>query len=113
MIFSRACRSLLIAMMVLMVSSGTSHATDRSAMSARKQSNSLSGTWYSTEGAITFRANGTINYEGKRYYYAFTNGGLIQLSRNGNNRTIPYQYSGGKLTLTVNGKPRVYSRRKR
>lgn len=102
---------LLIAMLVFLGMTGVGHAAERPGAAAGKPAKSLAGTWDSAEGAITFKANGTVDYEGKRYYYAATNGGLIQLSRKGNSRAIPYQLSGGKLTLTVNGKARVYFRR--
>lgn len=88
-----------------------SYAAARSGTAAGKPAQSIAGTWYSAEGTITFKANGTVNYEGKRYFYAVTNGGLIQLSRKGGSRAIAYRLSGGKLTLTVNGNARVYSRR--
>lgn len=105
-------RILLIAMLTFLGLTGSGQAADRSGAAAGKPAKSLTGTWDSAEGAITFKANGTVNYEGKRYYYAATNGGLIQLSRKGSSRAVPYQLSGGKLTLTVNGKARVYFRRR-
>jgi hypothetical protein len=104
-------RLLLIAMLALLAMAGSGYAAERHGTAAGKPAKSLAGTWDSAEGAITFKANGTVDYEGKRYYYAATSGGLIQLSRKGNSRAIPYQLSGGKLTLTVNGKVRVYFRR--
>jgi hypothetical protein len=70
----------------------------------------LRGTWYSSEGSMTFRDNGTINYKGKRYYYAVSNGGMIQLSGKNSRNAFPYHLSGGKLTLTADGKTTVYSR---
>ena len=105
-------RLLLVAMLILMGFAGSGHAAERSGATVNIPARSITGTWYSAEGAITFKPNGTVNYEGKRYYYAVTSGGLIQLSRKGSSRAIPYQLSGGKLTLTVNGKARVYSRRR-
>ena len=105
-------RLLLIAMLILMGLTGSGHAAERSGAAVKVPAKSITGTWYSAEGAITFKANGTVNYEGKRYYYAVTSGGLIQLSRKGSSRAVPYQLSGGKLTLTVNGKARAYSRRR-
>lgn len=104
-------RLLLITMLALLAMTGSGYAAERHVTTAGKPAKSLTGTWYSAEGAITFKANGTIDYEGKRYYYAVGNGGLIQLSKKGSSRTVPYQLSGGKLTLTENGKARVYSRR--
>lgn len=97
---------LLFAMLFSLGWYGSGHAA------SSKPSTSITGTWYSAEGAITFKANGTVNYEGKRYYYAVTSGGLIQLSRKGGSRAVPYQLSGGKLTLTEGGKTTVYRRRR-
>jgi hypothetical protein len=71
----------------------------------------IRGTWYSENGSITFKNNGTINFKGKRYYYAVSNGGLIQLTGKRSSNAIPYQLAGGKLTLTVNGKTTVYTRK--
>src|SRR4030065_2014356 len=94
-------RLLLIAMLILMGLPGRGHAAERSGAAVKVPAKSITGTWYSAEGAITFKANGTVNYEGKRYYYAVTSGGLIQLSRKGGSRAIPYQLSRGKLTFTA------------
>jgi len=111
MTFLKLCRLLFITMLALASLAGSGYAADRTGMVAGKHAKSFVGTWYSPEGAITFKADGTVNYEGQRYFYAFSNGGLLQLSRKGSNRGIPYQYSGGKLTLTVKGQSRVYTRR--
>jgi hypothetical protein len=77
-----------------------------------KAERSLRGTWYSAAGTITFRNNGTIYYKGKRYYYAVSNGGIIQLSGKNSVNAIPYQIYGDKLTLIENGKTTVYSRKR-
>jgi len=111
MCYFLSCRLMLIALFVVMGLTSSVYAAERSGAALSKPAKSLTGTWYGTEGAITFKANGTIDYDGKRYYYAVTNGGLIQLSRKGSNRAVPYHLSGGKLILTVNGKSQVYSRR--
>jgi len=111
MCYSLKCRLLLIAIFVVMGLTSNVYAAERSGATPSKPAKSLTGTWHGTEGTITFRANGTIDYDGKRYYYAVTNGGLIQLNRKGTNRAIPYHLSGGKLTLTVNGKSQIYTRR--
>ncbi len=77
-----------------------------------KAEKSLRGTWYSAEGTITFRVNGTVRIRGKRYFYAVSNGGMIELSGNHSSNAIPYQLAGDKLTLTVNGHTAVYSRKR-
>jgi hypothetical protein len=111
MSFSRCF--LLLAALLLMGLSGSGFAAERSHGTVTKTEKSLRGTWYSTEGTITFKDNGTISYKGKRYYYAVSNGGMIQLSGKHSMNAIPYQLSGGKLTLTVKGKATVYSRKRR
>ncbi len=76
-------------------------------------SKSIAGTWYNSKGsAMTFKADGTINYHGKRYYYAVSNGGIIQLKGRQGEMTIPYQLSKGKLTLTEGGQATIYRRKK-
>ncbi|MEO8331408.1 MAG: hypothetical protein ABI479_03180 [Gallionella sp.] len=113
MSYSLPCRLLLIAMFVLMGLNGSGHAAERSRAAAGKPVKSLTGTWYGAKSSITFKADGTTIFEGKRYYYAVTNGGLIQFSKKNSSRAVPYQLSGGKLTLMVNGKPQVYTRKRR
>ncbi len=111
MVFLR-CFILLSALLSLGLSSG-SFAAQRSHGLITKEDQSLRGTWYSARESITFKDNGTINFKGKRYYYAVSNGGLIQLTGKHSSNAIPYQLSGGKLTLTVNGKSTVYTRKRR
>jgi hypothetical protein len=111
MSFSR-CFLLLAALLLMGLSEG-GFAAARSHGMVTKAEKSLRGTWYSAEGTITFKDNGTINYKGKRYFYAISNGGMIQLSGKHSSNAIPYQLAGGKLTLTVDGKATVYSRQRR
>ena len=110
MFFSRYI--LLLAAFLLGLSS-VSFAAERFHGTVTKTERSLRGTWYSAERSITFKNNGTLHYKGKRYFYAITNGGLIQLSGKHNSIAIPYQLSGGKLTLLVDGEERVYTRKRR
>ncbi len=78
-----------------------------------KPSAGVIGSWYSERGAkLTFRSNGTIIYHGKQYYYAVTNGGIIQLKGRRGEVTIPYTLAGGKLTLTEDGEKAVYRRKR-
>jgi len=103
MIFSRWL--LLFAMLFSLGWSGSSQA-------ASITSASIAGTWHSANGkSITFKRNGTINYHGKRYYYAVSSGGFIQLKGKQGDLTIPFLFSGGKLTLTESGEATVYRRR--
>ncbi len=96
----------LVAMLFSLGWSGSIHA-------ASKTSASIAGTWYGAQGkTITFRANSTINYHGKKYYYAVSSGGFIQLKGKHGETTIPYQLAGGKLTLTEGGKTTVYRRKR-
>jgi hypothetical protein len=76
-------------------------------------SSAIKGTWYSDNGSITFKNNGTVNYKGKRYYYAVSSGGFIQLEgKKRSSRALPYQLKGDKLILTEDGKSIAYRRRK-
>lgn len=104
MSFSRVI--LLLMMCFTLVWPVGSYAKDR-------PSDAIKGTWYSESGSITFKNDGTINYKGKRYYYAVSSGGFIQLEgKNRSSRALPYQLTGGKLILTEDGKPIVYLRKK-
>jgi hypothetical protein len=79
---------------------------------AKLTSSSLAGTWQNERGIkLTFRRNSTIIYQGKKYYYAVSSGGYIQLRGKQGDLTIPYQYKSGKLTLTEKGDTTVYKRR--
>ena len=103
---------LLITALLFTGFSNSSFAAERSHGETTKAAQSIRGTWYGTEGSLTFKDDGTIIYKGKRYYYAVTNGGLIQLSGTHSSNAIPYRLAGGKLTLTIDGQPTVYSRTK-
>jgi hypothetical protein len=97
---------LLFAMLFSLGWSGNSHAASRT-------SASIVGTWYGANGkTITFKKNGTINYHGKRYYYAVSSGGFIQLKGRHGDLTIPFQFASGKLTLTERGEATVYRRKR-
>jgi len=100
----------LPAILLLMCLSDGSVAAQHSRGMTTKEELSLRGAWYSTKETLTFKDNGTINYKGKRYYYAVSNGGLIQLTGKRSSNAIPYQLAGGRLTLTVHGKSTVYTR---
>jgi len=111
MSFSR-CLLLLSVLLLTGLPTG-GFAAERSHGMVTKAENSLRGTWYSAEGAITFRSNGTVKFKGKRYFYAVSNGGMIQLSGNNSSNAITYQLAGDQLTLTADGKSTVYSRKRR
>ncbi|OFZ67124.1 MAG: hypothetical protein A2V79_11135 [Betaproteobacteria bacterium RBG_16_56_24] len=97
----------LIAMLFSLGWSGSGQAA------TKLTSASLTGTWYNAQGkTLTFRASGTIIYHGKRYYYAVSSGGFIQLKGKHGDLTIPFRLAGGKLTLTEDGKTTVYRRRR-
>ena len=110
MIFQRGL--LLLALLSLLGFADAGYASERSHGMVTKAERSLRGTWYSATGSITFKENGTIKYKGKRYYYAVSNGGYIQLSGKNSEKTIPYQLFGDKLTLIENGKSIIYSRKR-
>jgi hypothetical protein len=109
--FFLRCLTLLAALLFMGFSIG-GFAAQRYDGMVTKEDRSLRGTWYSAKGALTFKNNGTINYKGRRYYYAVSNGGLIQLSGKHSVNAIPYQLAGGKLTLMENGRTTVYSRKR-
>lgn len=92
--------------------SGNSYAADHSRAGAVTPSAAIKGAWHSAKGSLTFNANGTIIYKGKRYYYAVSSGNAIQLSGKHGSLMIPYQLVGGKLILTTDGKATVYTRRR-
>jgi len=97
---------LLVAMLFSLGWSASGHASS-------KTSASIVGTWYGAHGkSVTFKKDGTINYHGKRYYYAVSSGGYIQLKGKKSDLTIPFLLSKGKLTLTEGGVTTVYSRHK-
>jgi len=74
---------------------------------------SLAGTWQNEHGKkLTFRKNGTIIYQGKRYYYAVSSAGYIQLKGSHGDLTIPYKFVSGKLTLIEGGESSVYKRKR-
>jgi hypothetical protein len=110
MLFSRWV--LVLAAVFLLSLADGGFAAERSNGMVTKAERSLRGTWYSATGAITFRTNGTIHYKGKRYFYAVSNGGIIQLSGKHSVNAIPYQLYGDKLTLIENGKVTVYTRKR-
>lgn len=91
---------------------GDSHAAEPSRVRSGLPSAAIKGTWRSAKETLTFNANGTIIYKGKKYYYAVSNGGTIQLTGRRGSLTIPYQLAGGKLTLTVDGRATVYTRKR-
>jgi glucan-binding YG repeat protein len=110
MSFSR-CLLLLSALLLTGLPTG-GFAAERSHRMVTKAENSLRGTWYSAEGRVAFRSNGTVKFRGKRYYYAVSNGGMIQLSGNHSSNAIYYQLAGDQLSLTMDGKTMVYSRKR-
>lgn len=92
--------------------SGKGYAAEQSRARSVQPSALIKGTWHSAKETLTFNANGTIIYKGKRYYYAVSSGGTIQLTGKHGSVTLPYQLAGGKLTLTIDGKSTVYTRRR-
>ncbi len=109
-----AVRSLLLIVVLFFAGSPAGvYAADRSHGSTTQAARSLRGSWYSAEGAITFRNDGLIYLKGKKYYYAVSNGGMIQLSGHNSSNAIPYQLAGGRLTLTWDGKTTVYTRKRK
>jgi hypothetical protein len=102
----------LLAALLFMGMSDEGFAEQRSHGTVTKAEQSIRGTWYSAKGGITFKDNGTVYIKGKRYFYAVSNGGMIQLSGKHSSNAMPYQLAGGKLTLTIDGQQTVYFRKK-
>lgn len=97
---------LLVAMLFSLGWAGNVHASS-------KTSASVVGKWYGAHGkSITFKKNGIINYHGKRYYYAVSSGGFIQLKGKNSDKTIPFELAHGKLSLTEDGVTTVYRRKR-
>lgn len=92
--------------------SGNVYAAGHSKSSSSNSSSKVRGTWHSAKETLTFRRDGTVIYKGKRYYYAVSSGGTIQLTGKHGTLTIPYYFTDGKLTLTIDGKRTVYTRRR-
>lgn len=103
---------LLLTALMIFGLSDIAVAAERSHGMVTKAEKSLRGTWYSLKGSITFKDNGTIIYKGKRYFYAISNGGMIQLSGKHSSNAIAYQLAGGKLALTADGQKTVYTRKR-
>lgn len=102
----RYFRSFLVVSLVLALGwTAACHAGER-------PSEAIKGTWYSEGGSLTFSPDGTINYKGKRYYFAVSGAGIIKLEGKQGSRILPYQLYGDKLTITADGKTTVYSRKK-
>ena len=91
---------------------GDAYAAGQAYAASGNPSAQIKGTWHSARGTLTFNKNGTVIYKGKRYYYAVSSGGTIQLTAKDSSLTIPYQIAGGKLTLILDGRPTVYTRRR-
>lgn len=108
MSFSR-CVLLCCALFLAGLPAG-SFAAERTFGMVTKAEHSLRGRWYSADGSITFRNNGTVWLKGRRYFYAVSDGGMIQLSGHNSSDAISYQLFGKQLTLTVDGITTVYTR---
>jgi len=110
-------RFLLLAALVFFgfpaaVYSGNGYAATHSKAGSGSPVSKVRGTWYSGKETLTFKNDGTINYKGKRYYYAVSSGGSIQLTGKHGSLTIPYYFTNDKLTLTIDGQAKVYTRRR-
>jgi len=108
MSFSR-CVLLCCALFLAGLPAG-SFAAEHSFGMVTKAEQSLRGRWYSAQGSITFRSNGTVLLKGRRYFYAVSDGGMIQLSGHNSSDAISYQLFGERLTLTMDGITTVYTR---
>ena len=87
----------------------TSHAEAPPGMMLNKHLEKLLGTWSSAEGSVTFNANSTIVYQGKKYFCAIAQG-TIQISKRKTTSILPYRFQDGKLLITDGGSVTTYTR---
>lgn len=66
------------------------------------QKETLIGVWHGEDGTTTFNADGSLISNGQKYFYTAKDG-VITLIREDGAVTIPYQLSGGKLVVIMDG----------
>jgi hypothetical protein len=107
-------RIIIIILAALIYMPYPAHANDERMSCGKAKSKgaaaSLNGTWYSAAGTATFNADGTLISNGQRYLYSVKEG-VILLTGADVAVAVPYKLSKGKLTVTVNGEPTVYTRK--
>lgn len=108
---SAARRFHLIVAILLCSACASAIASERAQATASKQVAALQGSWYSIDGTVTFKTDGTLVYNGEIYYYQVGNGVIQLLGRDGSS-VIPYRLAGGKLSVTADGKVTVFARSK-
>lgn len=69
----------------------------------------LLGTWSSENGDVTFNANGTLIYKGKKDYCAIAQG-TIQISKRHTSVILPYRFVNDNLLITDSGSVTTYKR---
>lgn len=69
----------------------------------------LLGTWRSAEGEVTFNANGTLVYKGKKDFCAIAQG-TIQISKRHTSVILPYRFVNDNLLITDGGTVTTYQR---
>jgi hypothetical protein len=87
-------------MMVLLGFSMNSHADTQM---LNRHLVKLLGTWKCPQNEVSFFANRTILYQGRRYIGAIAQG-TIQLSKRKATVLLPYQFQNGKLQITDHDK---------
>jgi hypothetical protein len=86
-----------------------SYAETPAGTSLNKHFEKLLGTWRSSDGDVTFNANNTIVYKGKKHFCAIAQG-TIQISLKKTSSILPYRFLDGKLLITDGGSVTTYTR---
>lgn len=105
-------KTLKIILMLLVFAGGaySAHSTaETEAVVMNKHLGKLLGTWTSAEGDVTFKANNTIIYKGKRHLCAIAQG-TIQISKKKVSKILPYRFLDGKLLITDGGSVTTYTK---
>ena len=77
--------------------------------SKKSRENPLVGTWEGDEAIIEIRPNGTITINGEKYRYKVT-GKTIIVSSDEGSMDFPFQLSGDRLNVSVEGRIVAYNR---
>lgn len=84
-------------------------ASEQAPMVLNRHLAKLLGTWTSDDGDVTFNANGTLIYKGKKDYCAIAQG-TIQISKRHSSVILPYRFVNDNLLITDSGTVATYKR---
>jgi hypothetical protein len=88
---------------------GSLYAQTERGQNQKSTAEALVGKWESDEATIDIRKNGVITINGERYSYKVT-GKTIVVSSDEGSMDFPFQLSGDRLTVSVEGRIVVYKR---